>query len=659
MPRPAGVAETLFASPTTLTRSRTFGASVAWSSDLLVVGDTNGARGTEFGGKVYVYTAAPGGQGWLLQQALAHEASDMKDNLYGAAIAIDGFTLVVGGPGTDNDIVEWLAPPLSGNLQASWQRRVVYQPTDKGRVYCGSAVAWRAGVALVGCPGVSPDPLSDQQPRAGYVAVAVQSKQTLSFTSNVQLRPPSDAAGDHYGAALALGTIVAAVGAPSNNATGFVELYDPTNWGLVATIVSPVSESATRFGEALAVHTPSSAAGGAGGLPGLPTEQLIVVGAPREGELGAVHVYKYLPVVHTVSLVTTLNPVAGLLPGSRFGTAVSLVQGWLYVGVMAKLDAACATSAAAGARAAVDVYRFDDAVAAATVQGGPASTAALYLARVTPRTPTGAETSSHVAVAARGSMLVVGSTTPEDGDNRGAATIVDVDTAFAVPPSTSLFNAMLDAGCLDSTALVTLPLVLPSGVVEGPSAAPLAVSQPCVITGQGGSTLVSVNHIAAAPVFSLTSPYFALVQLTVQGPFATLEGGGTPQITPSGAAAGIVQALAPSPTSVATVFIYRATMQHGGGVRGGAIAIAGSVTALLVESSFRNNTAIIGGAVHASAGATVVVSGCTLTHNYAHSRGGALAAESSILQLHSSLSGGSMRRVVLADNTAGVSGGAM
>ena len=110
-----------------------FGYSVAVSGETVVVGAPADARqdprhgignGMGLTGAVYIYTRSSMGSGWDVEKLPAPDLNGESNNIFGASVAIDGDTLVVGTPGYN---------PPSGSSEPNYSGAVhVYERGVEG-----------------------------------------------------------------------------------------------------------------------------------------------------------------------------------------------------------------------------------------------------------------------------------------------------------------------------------------------------------------------------------------------------------------------------------------------------------------------------------------------------------------------------------------------
>jgi len=194
-PVAARTSASFLASPTAVAGDR-FGAALDGGGTTLVVG-APGQGGT---GAVYVYVRD--GDAWVLEAEL-HAAGGASGDELGAAVALDGDTLVAGAPGRAGGAGATYVFTRAGG---SWSPRAALVPD-------GAAPGWRSGAAVdvagdlvvVGAPGANAD--------AG-VAVAFRGGGAAWRSIGLAVDAAALAAGDRAGTSVATDGVTVVVGAP-------------------------------------------------------------------------------------------------------------------------------------------------------------------------------------------------------------------------------------------------------------------------------------------------------------------------------------------------------------------------------------------------------------------------------------------------------------
>ncbi len=157
-----------------------FGAAVALSLDILVVGvPDEDSEGRTDSGAVYIYARNEGGADvWgLVKRIQASDAANAISEFanFGASVAIDVATLVVGAPRRDTNADEGGAAYIFGRNEGglnSWgEKRVLNLPagTSVAEDHFGTAVAISKNTVMVGVPNAD----TDGQENAGKVYLFV------------------------------------------------------------------------------------------------------------------------------------------------------------------------------------------------------------------------------------------------------------------------------------------------------------------------------------------------------------------------------------------------------------------------------------------------------------------------------------------------------
>ncbi|MEZ5402355.1 MAG: BACON domain-containing carbohydrate-binding protein [Bryobacteraceae bacterium] len=211
-----------------------YGISIALSGDTLAVGE-RGAGGTT--GKVFVYTGTGGS--WNLQATIVPTHADASD-LFGAAMALSGDTLIAGATGEDSSATGVNGDETNNGTSSSgaafvfvrnagmWsQQAFLKAPAATASLFFGSAVALSGDVASVGT--------------GNSKVVYVFERSGTSWSPMTTLTPLNDPITGGYGRVLAINGTLAFVGDPDNNsnapgingtfssfrtASGAVEVFD-------------------------------------------------------------------------------------------------------------------------------------------------------------------------------------------------------------------------------------------------------------------------------------------------------------------------------------------------------------------------------------------------------------------------------------------------
>lgn len=219
----------------------TFGSALAFSGETAVVGAPN--RNTARG-QAYVYQRT--GSRWSEQAKLNSSDGTSLDN-FGAAVAIDGNTVVIGAPQKNAQLGQAYVFVRAGT---KWSQQAVL--TDESLVsgdYFGSAVAVSGDTAVVG--------LSSTKHNVAYVFA----RSGTAWSGEAKLVPGDSAAGDRFGLTLAADGDTILVGAPDKAVAGraaqgaaFAFVRTGTAWSEQAMITSADGAAGDRFGDGLALR---------------------------------------------------------------------------------------------------------------------------------------------------------------------------------------------------------------------------------------------------------------------------------------------------------------------------------------------------------------------------------------------------------------------
>jgi hypothetical protein len=381
-----------------------FGRSMAVAGSTVVIGapDEAGASASGAGaGAAYVSVEPIIDKGIWNAQARLTAPQPAGGEHFGAAVSVSGATVAVGAPGTDRAGMSKAGAVylFVRAADGTWAlQKAIYPPSPEANLAYGSSV-WLDGDRLVvGAPGRT------QGTTKGAGAAYVYERSGTTWGSRVDLGLGSPAAGDGFGASVAvLGTTVF-VGAPhrDTNATtdsGAVTVFDKSGsaWSQTATLRAPDRQSFDLFGSSLAATLVVVSGGNI---------RRLVIGSPYADLPGPINntgaAYLFEAPDGGGSFAQTQKLTAGdAAPGDLFASAVAASQQRVVIGAPLA-DSATASSTGAG-------YVFDFA-------GGAWS----QTAKVT-------------------------STTPESAGNFGAAVATSAATTLVAAPNEDTFPSV-DAG---------------------------------------------------------------------------------------------------------------------------------------------------------------------------------------------------------------------
>jgi uncharacterized repeat protein (TIGR01451 family) len=189
-----------------------FGASVALDGDTVVVGAPGDNPSGGGSGSVYVFVRA--GATWTQQQKLvAPDASTL--DAFGAAVSLSADTAVVGAPNGDGPSADQGSAYVFVRSGTTWnpQQELLASDGVAGGEF-GFSVSVSGDTALVGAR--SGDAPAAPQSGAAYAYV----RSGTAWTEQPKLVAPDAATGDAFGFSIALDGDQAAVGAPADDTGG-------------------------------------------------------------------------------------------------------------------------------------------------------------------------------------------------------------------------------------------------------------------------------------------------------------------------------------------------------------------------------------------------------------------------------------------------------
>ncbi len=239
-----------------------FGASVAIGGDVLAVGAVrDDDRGTE-SGSVYVF--GRGESAWTFQQKLT--ASDGKaGDRFGISVALDGDTLVVGAYDSDDSGTDSGSAYVFQWNGAAWAQVTELHASDaKAGDLFGASVAVDGDTALIGAPKSDPKGSSSG---AGYVFV----RSGGVWSQQAKLAASDGAANDLLGYSVSLSGDTALVGAAFKTTSGgsyagaaYAFVRSGTSWTQQQKLVASDGAASDNFGNAVSLDGDTAVVGAYG-----------------------------------------------------------------------------------------------------------------------------------------------------------------------------------------------------------------------------------------------------------------------------------------------------------------------------------------------------------------------------------------------------------
>ncbi len=235
-----------------------YGSAVAIDGNVLVIGAPAYATGHGATGAAFVYRRY--GTTWTLEKTLVGET--ITDNeRYGAAVAIDGTTIVVGAPNDGHGTV-W--PYLRTGLD--WvSQGTLSEPFGAASDYLGGSVAVEGDTIMAGATGDDWGPMSSI-PNVGSVAWFSRTAGVWSYRNTV--RPPDPTADSGFGGALAIshssllvGAMNKAVNGLSDAGKAYVFVDNGAEWAYETSLTAPTPTSPGYYGSSVALDGPTALVG--------------------------------------------------------------------------------------------------------------------------------------------------------------------------------------------------------------------------------------------------------------------------------------------------------------------------------------------------------------------------------------------------------------
>lgn len=245
-----------------------FGASVAVSNNVIVVGVPDWNEQTGYAELVYESESSPGS--WLPGASLRARFDGTREadpgDRFGATVAIHNGIVAVGAPGEDSAATGVDGDRENDSLMDSGAVYMFHTSTGQSGGYLdyikamapdagdgfGSTVAIHNNVVAIGVPGDDSgnNNYNDNSvPNSGAVYIYSR-RQGFAFVYEAFLKPSSLGSGYDFSGALAIYGDRLAVGAPATPGGGRVHLFEraTTNWMPLAAVVSSNIDVGDRFG---------------------------------------------------------------------------------------------------------------------------------------------------------------------------------------------------------------------------------------------------------------------------------------------------------------------------------------------------------------------------------------------------------------------------
>ncbi len=228
-----------------------FGQTVSVSVDSLVAGSPNDDTGTGIdAGSAYVFVRTGGV--WAQESKLMAPTGAADDN-FGSAASLDGDSVVVGAPGEDASAVfNAGAAYVFVRTGSSWslEQRIVLAPSNSFQWF-GAAVALESGTLIVGAPG------EEESGVTGAGAAHVFLRTGTAWSEEQRLTGSVPETFEGFGLSLGLSGDVALVGSPNRDdgsGSAYVFRRVGSTWSDEARLDPPGTASFDAVGSAIALE---------------------------------------------------------------------------------------------------------------------------------------------------------------------------------------------------------------------------------------------------------------------------------------------------------------------------------------------------------------------------------------------------------------------
>ena len=230
---------------------RHFGSAVAIDGDTIVVGVPLDPEAGFNSGSAYVFVRS--GSAWTQQARLT--ASDAhSSSQFGASVAVNGDTVVIGAPFTVTSGVDAGAAYVFVRSGSTWSQQARLAPTDSiGADQFGTALAIEGDTLAVGATGTG-------LTFAAEGAVYVLTRTGTAWSQRTRLRSDGPGPGNAFGFSLALNNGTLAVGSPDDDDllladAGAVYVFTGSGaaWSLQGELTAGDAAPDNKFGWAVAL----------------------------------------------------------------------------------------------------------------------------------------------------------------------------------------------------------------------------------------------------------------------------------------------------------------------------------------------------------------------------------------------------------------------
>jgi len=235
-----------------------FGASVALDGDTAVVGAPWDSLAGNQSGAAYVFTRS--GSAWTEEQQLAPADAAANDE-FGTSVAVSGDTAVVGAPHNDDQGNESGSAYVFARSGAAWSEQQKLLGPAVQEIYFGASVSISGDTALIGAP-------NDDSPVANAGAAYVFVRSGAAWSQEERLLSSDAVANAYFGTSVSISGDRAVVGAPyaeggGVQGAGAVVLFERAGgaWGEAQQILAPDGGDLDQLGTAVAISGDAIIAG--------------------------------------------------------------------------------------------------------------------------------------------------------------------------------------------------------------------------------------------------------------------------------------------------------------------------------------------------------------------------------------------------------------
>ena len=226
------------------------GLSVSVDGDTMIVGAPGDDDADPNAGAAYVFTQS--GTAWNLQAKLTPTGPTLGEDLFGTSVGIDGETVTIGAPIANGGEPRSGATYVFVRSGTTWTQQARLVASDvTPRINLGAAVAIDGDTIVAGAPTQT----DDSGPGSAYVFTRTGD----TWTQQDKLTATDGAVNDQFGASVSIDGTTVVAGAPladdtgTNEGAAYVFTQSGTTWSQQDKLVASDAQDDDHFGQSVAV----------------------------------------------------------------------------------------------------------------------------------------------------------------------------------------------------------------------------------------------------------------------------------------------------------------------------------------------------------------------------------------------------------------------